>query len=79
MQLQNLHDLFVEQLQDLYSAEQQLVAALPKMANASSHEELRDAFEHHLRRRAGTSSGSRRSSRRSTSHPAARSARAWKA
>jgi ferritin-like metal-binding protein YciE len=48
MQLQNLHDLFVEQLQDLYSAEQQLVEALPKMANASSHEELRDAFEHHL-------------------------------
>jgi ferritin-like metal-binding protein YciE len=48
MQLQNLHDLFVEQLQDLYSAEQQLVAALPKMANAASNEELRDAFEHHL-------------------------------
>jgi ferritin-like metal-binding protein YciE len=48
MQLQNLHDLFVEQLQDLYSAEKQLVDALPKMANASSHEELRDAFEHHL-------------------------------
>jgi len=48
MQLQNLHDLFVEQLQDLYSAEQQLVEALPKMANASSNEELRDAFEQHL-------------------------------
>jgi ferritin-like metal-binding protein YciE len=48
MQLQNLHDLLVEQLQDLYSAENQLVEALPKMANASSHEELRDAFEQHL-------------------------------
>ncbi len=48
MQLQDLHDLFVEQLQDLYSAEQQLVEALPKMANASSNEELRDAFEQHL-------------------------------
>ena len=48
MQLQNLRDLFVEQLQDLYSAENQLVEALPKMANASSHEELRDAFEQHL-------------------------------
>jgi ferritin-like metal-binding protein YciE len=48
MQLQNLHDLFLEQLQDLYSAETQLVEALPKMASASSHEELRDAFEHHL-------------------------------
>ncbi|HEY0416605.1 MAG TPA: ferritin-like domain-containing protein [Gaiellaceae bacterium] len=48
MQLQNLNDLFVEQLQDLYSAENQLVEALPKMASASSHEELRDAFEQHL-------------------------------
>ncbi len=47
MQLRNLHDLFVEQLRDLHSAETQLIAALPKMANASSHEELRDAFEHH--------------------------------
>jgi ferritin-like metal-binding protein YciE len=43
-----LHDLFVEQLQDLYSAEQQLVEALPKMASAASHDELRQAFEHHL-------------------------------
>jgi ferritin-like metal-binding protein YciE len=48
MQLQTLHDLFVEQLQDLYSAETQLVEALPKMASAASHEELRDAFEQHL-------------------------------
>jgi ferritin-like metal-binding protein YciE len=48
MQLRNLHDVFVQQLQDLYSAENQLVEALPKMANAASHEELRDAFEQHL-------------------------------
>lgn len=48
MQLQSLNDLFVEQLQDLYSAETQLVQALPKMASAASHEELRDAFEQHL-------------------------------
>jgi ferritin-like metal-binding protein YciE len=48
MQLSTLNDLFVEQLQDLYSAETQLVQALPKMASASSHEELRDAFEQHL-------------------------------
>jgi ferritin-like metal-binding protein YciE len=48
MQLNSLHDLFVEQLQDLYSAETQLVQALPKLAGASSHEELRDAFEKHL-------------------------------
>jgi ferritin-like metal-binding protein YciE len=48
MQLQSLNDLFVEQLQDLHSAENQLVEALPKLANAASHEELRDAFEQHL-------------------------------
>src|SRR3954454_16160506 len=48
MKLESLHDLFVEQLQDLYSAETQLVAAWPKLAGAASHEELRDAFEQHL-------------------------------
>jgi ferritin-like metal-binding protein YciE len=48
MQLQTLNDLFVDQLQDLYSAEQQLVQALPKMASAASNDELREAFEHHL-------------------------------
>ena len=48
MQLQTLRDLFVEQLQDLHSAETQLVQALPQMASAASHDELRHAFEHHL-------------------------------
>jgi ferritin-like metal-binding protein YciE len=48
MQLNTLNDLFEEQLQDLYSAETQLVEALPKLASASSNEELRDAFEQHL-------------------------------
>jgi ferritin-like metal-binding protein YciE len=48
VQLQTLRDLFVEQLQDLYSAETQLVQALPEMASAASHDELREAFQHHL-------------------------------
>jgi len=48
MRLQTLNDLFVDQLQDLYSAERQLVEALPKMASAASHDELREAFEQHL-------------------------------
>jgi ferritin-like metal-binding protein YciE len=48
MELQTLRDLFVEQLQDLYSAETQLVQALPALASAASHDELRQAFEHHL-------------------------------
>jgi ferritin-like metal-binding protein YciE len=48
VQLQTLRDLFVEQLQDLHSAETQLVQALPQMAAAASHDELRQAFQHHL-------------------------------
>jgi ferritin-like metal-binding protein YciE len=48
MTLTSLDDLFLHELRDLYSAEKQLVDALPKMARAASHEDLRDAFEEHL-------------------------------
>ena len=48
MQLQNLNDVFVEQLADLYSAEQQLVTALPKVATAASEPELEEAITEHL-------------------------------
>ena len=41
-------DLLVEELKDLYSAENQLIKALPKMAKAANSEELREAFETHL-------------------------------
>jgi ferritin-like metal-binding protein YciE len=44
---QRLRDCLYE-IGDLYSAETQLVAALPKMAQAASNEELRNAFNHHL-------------------------------
>ena len=47
--LTSLQDLYLEQLRDLYSAEQQIIAALPKMADAARHPELRQAFETHLR------------------------------
>ena len=43
-----LYDVYVEQLKDMYSAEKQLVDALPKMAEAASTGELRQAFETHL-------------------------------
>jgi ferritin-like metal-binding protein YciE len=46
--MKNLNELFLEELADLYSAEQQLVKALPKMAKAASSEELREGFEMHL-------------------------------
>jgi ferritin-like metal-binding protein YciE len=48
MKLDNLRDVLQEQLEDLHDAERQLVAALPKMAQAASSDELREAFEHHL-------------------------------
>lgn len=48
MKLESLHDLFVDELKDLYNAENQLVKALPKMAKAAASDELRTAFEEHL-------------------------------
>ncbi len=48
MQLNSLDDVLHEQIEDLYSAEQQLIKALPEMASAAGSTELREAFEHHL-------------------------------
>lgn len=48
MALETLHDLWVHELKDLYSAERQLVQALPKMAKAATSDELRTALENHL-------------------------------
>lgn len=48
MKLKTLQDLFVHEVQDLHSAETQLLKALPKMAKAASHQELRAGFEQHL-------------------------------
>jgi ferritin-like metal-binding protein YciE len=46
--MKTLRDLLVHELKDLYSAEKQLTKALPKMAKAASHSELKDAFTNHL-------------------------------
>jgi ferritin-like metal-binding protein YciE len=48
MKLDTLKTLYLDELQDLYNAENQLLKALPKMAKAASSEELKDAFEKHL-------------------------------
>lgn len=45
----SLRELYIDELKDLYSAETQLVKALPKLAKASSNPQLRHAFEEHLR------------------------------
>ena len=44
----DLHKLFLDELADVYSAEQQLTKALPKMAKAAESDELREALEQHL-------------------------------
>jgi len=49
MPKESLRELYVNEMKDLYSAEIQLVKALPKMAKASSNAELRRSFEEHLR------------------------------
>ena len=48
MKLDTLQKLYVEELRDLYNAENQLLKALPKMAKAVSSQELKNAFEKHL-------------------------------
>jgi len=49
MALNSFDDLFLEQLQDLYDAEQRLTKALPKMATAANSSSLKAAFQEHLR------------------------------
>ena len=49
MKLESLKDLYLEQLKDLYSAETQLVDALPKMAERATSLDLKSSFNQHLR------------------------------
>jgi ferritin-like metal-binding protein YciE len=51
--IRSLNDLFLEELGDLYSAEYQLIQALPKMAEASSSNDLRSTIESHLEQTRG--------------------------
>ena len=51
--LKSLKDLFVHLLKDMYYAEKQILKALPKMAKKADSDELRQAFEHHLKETEG--------------------------
>ncbi|MGA7109929.1 MAG: DUF892 family protein, partial [Terracidiphilus sp.] len=53
MSVNSIDKLFVEELKDLYSAENQITKTLPKMIKATSSKELRGAFEHHLKETEG--------------------------
>jgi ferritin-like metal-binding protein YciE len=48
MELESLRALYIDELKDLYSAEKQLVKALPKMAKNATNPELKQAFQDHL-------------------------------
>ena len=48
MKLNTLKDLYIHEIKDLYSAEKQLIKALPKMAKAATNEELAAGFRAHL-------------------------------
>ena len=50
---ESLKKLYVDELKDLFSAENQLIKALPKMAKAASSNELRTGFEKHLEQTKG--------------------------
>lgn len=52
-ELGTMEDLYLEQLRDLYSAENQIVKALPKMVDAASCEDLQQAFQMHLEQTKG--------------------------
>jgi ferritin-like metal-binding protein YciE len=51
--MQTLGDLYIDMLKDLYSAEKQLVKALPKMAKNAQSPDLQKAFQEHLRQTEG--------------------------
>src|ERR1051325_11924539 len=51
--MQTLDDLYMDMLKDLYSAEKQLVKALPKLAKNSQSSDLQKAFQDHLRQTEG--------------------------
>lgn len=53
MSVDTIEKLFESELKDLYSAENQITKALPKLAKAAKSNELRSAFEHHLKETEG--------------------------
>ena len=49
MEMETMKDLYVDELKDLYSAENQILKALPRMIKVSSHPQLKKAFATHER------------------------------
>ena len=75
---EGLKELYVDELKDLYSAENQLVKALPKMAKAAASEELRAGFEEHLEQTKGHVQRLEQIFEMLDESPKGRSAKVWK-
>ena len=79
MELESLYDLYLHELRDLYSAEQQLIKALPKMSKAATNRQLAAGFNQHLQQTKKHANGSKKSSSAWRNRAVARNAKAWKA
>jgi ferritin-like metal-binding protein YciE len=53
MQMESLQELLIEEMRDLYSAENQLLKAMPRMAKKASNPQLKKAFETHMKETEG--------------------------
>jgi ferritin-like metal-binding protein YciE len=78
MEMNRLKHLYVEELKDLYNAENQLVKALPKIAKAATAEDLRAGFEEHLQQTKGHVDRLEKIFKALEKARRERSARAWK-
>ena len=78
MKESELRELYVDELKDIYNAENQLVKALPKMAKAATLAELKSGFEKHLEQTKGHVARWSRSSTLSVKNQPGKSAWAWR-
>jgi ferritin-like metal-binding protein YciE len=76
---EGLKELYIDELKDLYSAENQLLKALPKLAKAASSDELQDGFKQHLEQTRGHVERLEQIFKSSMRVPGARNAWAWRA
>jgi ferritin-like metal-binding protein YciE len=79
MEMESLQELLVEEMRDLYSAENQLTKALPKMVKKASNPQLKKAFETHLRETGGPGQRLQKIFEKLGKKPTARSVRPWRA
>lgn len=78
MELETLQDLYIYELKDLYSAERQLVQALPKMVHAAHNAQLSAGIQKHLEQQKSTRLAWKKYYPVISSRPAERNAKEWR-